>query len=140
MQVNYAHYRTHPRPTQDSSPPVFSDAWWDIFAFAADECAKRGMGISLSNYTLDFPDAENLWRKLKISTPEMHATELAYENGKIVKRKVPRTYDPLHPESGKRVVERFFDPFMEKVPEHLRGGLNYFFQDELVLSRNILWL
>lgn len=140
VQVNYSHYRSGAWPTQDSTPALFTDEWWDYFSFAAQECGKRGMGISLSNYTLDFPDAENLWRKLKISTPEMYATELSYANGKIVKRKVPRTYNPLHPESGKRVVERFFNPFMEKVPEHLRGGLNYFFQDELVLTRDILWL
>ena len=140
VQVNYAHYRTGTRPSQDSTPKLFTDEWWDCFSFAAQECGKRGMGISLSNYTLDFPEGDNLWRKLGISTPEMRATELALENGKIVKRKVPRTYDPLNPESGKRVVERFFNPFMEKVPEHLRGGLNYFFQDELILSRNILWL
>ena len=140
VQVNYSHYRSGAWPTQDSTPALFTDEWWDFFSFAAQECGKRGMGISLSNYTLDFPDAENLWRKLKISTPEMYATELSYVNGKIVKRKVPRTYNPLHPESGKRVVERFFNPFMEKVPEHLRGGLNYFFQDELILSRDILWL
>ena len=140
VQVNYSHYRSGAWPTQDSTPALFTDEWWDFFSFAAQECGKRGMGISLSNYTLDFPDAENLWRKLKISTPEMYATELSYANGKIVKRKVPRTYNPLHPESGKRVVERFFNPFMEKVPEHLRGGLNYFFQDELVLTRDILWL
>ena len=140
VQVNYSHYRSGAWPTQDSTPALFTDEWWDFFSFAAQECGKRGMGISLSNYTLDFPDAENLWRKLKISTPEMYATELSYANGKVVKRKVPRTYNPLHPESGKRVVERFFNPFMEKVPEHLRGGLNYFFQDELILSRDILWL
>ena len=140
VQVNYSHYRSGAWPTQDSTPALFTDEWWDYFSFAAQECGKRGMGISLSNYTLDFPDAENLWRKTGISTPEMRATELAFEKGKIVKRKVPRTYDPLHPESGKRVVERFFNPFMEKVPAHLRGGLNYFFQDELVLSRDILWL
>ena len=140
VQVNYAHYRSGAWPTQDSTPALFTDEWWDFFSFAAQECGKRGMGISLSNYTLDFPDAENLWRKLKICTPEMYAIELAYEKGKVVKRKVPRTYNPLHPESGKRVVERFFNPFMEKVPEHLRGGLNYFFQDELILTRDILWL
>ena len=113
--------------------------WWDFFSFAAQECGKRGMGISLSNYTLDFPDAENLWRKLKISTPEMYATELSYENGKIVKRKVPRTYNPLHPESGKRVVERFFNPFMKKVPEHLRGCGRTTFPPSSRSARATIW-
>ena len=139
VQVNYSHYRTS-FATQDSDPALFTPEWWDVFAFAAKECARRGMGISLSNYTLDIPERENLWRKLGISTRETRATELAYVNGKIVKRKVPGTYDPLDPEAGKRVVERFFDPFMEKVPEEARGALNYFFQDELVLGRGILWM
>ena len=140
VQVNYSHYRSGVRPTQDSTPPLFTDEWWDVFSFAAQECSKRGMGISLSNYTLDLPEGDNLWHRLGISTPEMRATELSYVKGKIVKRKVPRTYDPLNPESGKRVVERFFNPFMEKVPAPLRGGLNYFFQDELTLGREILWM
>ncbi len=140
VQVNYAHHRCDKRPTQDSEPKIFSDEWWDVFTFAAEECKKRGMGISLSNYTLDLPDGENLWNKLKISTPEMHATEIVYEKGKIIKRKVPRTYDPLNPKSGQLVVEKFFDPFIKKVPEKHRDALNFFFQDELLLSNNILWL
>ena len=61
VQVNYAHYRTGTRPTQDSDPKLFSDEWWDVFAFVARECAKRKMGLSLSNYTLDFPESDNLW-------------------------------------------------------------------------------
>ncbi|MBO4286743.1 MAG: hypothetical protein J5985_01075 [Kiritimatiellae bacterium] len=186
VQVNYAHYRTGTRPTQDSVPALFSDAWWEVFSFAARECAKRKMGISLSNYTLDFPEADNLWRKLGISTPDVRAKELAMRTKAFAGGKVPdfgpdavaviarrdggdvsvlpvggnaatlpsgkwtlyvftatphaRTLDPLNAESGRRVVERFFNPFIEKVPEEARGALNYFFQDELILSRDILWL
>ena len=139
VQVNYSHFRVS-RATQDSNPALFTPEWWDVFAFAAKECAKRGMGISLSNYTLDLPELQNLWRKLRISTPETRATELAWVNGKVVKRKIPNTYDPLDPGAGRRVVERFFDPFLKNVPEEARGALNYFFQDELVLGRHILWM
>ena len=70
VQVNYAHYRTGTRPSQDSTPALFTDEWWDFFSFAAQECGKRGMGISLSNYTLEFPEADNLWRS------EEHTSEL----------------------------------------------------------------
>ena len=28
--------------------PLFSDEWWDVFAFAAEESARLGMGIGLS--------------------------------------------------------------------------------------------
>ncbi len=191
VQVNYAHIRTRNRPTQDSSPAVFTDEWWETFSAVARECAKRGMGVSLSNYTLDFPDAENLWRKLGICTPDHRAWELSmrtsssrgggvpaagndvvavlaapvvgkkadssgvrvidHTNGGSLPRgdwriysfhrkQQEKTYDPLQPNSGRRVVERFFDPFIEKVPEEARSALNYFFQDELILTRDILWL
>ncbi|MBP5510339.1 MAG: hypothetical protein J6Z49_05425 [Kiritimatiellae bacterium] len=184
VQVNYAHYRTGTRPTQDSDPKLFSDEWWDVFAFVARECAKRKMGLSLSNYTLDFPESDNLWRKLGISAPDVRAKELSMQTRRFGGGKVPgfnentvavvarrndggnvsvlrtggelpvgnwtlyifsaipqvRTLDPLNAESGRRVVERFFNPFIEKVPEEARGALNYFFQDELILSRDSLWL
>ncbi len=140
VQVNYAHHRRDGWPTQDTDPTLFSDEWWDVFGFAARECAKRKMGISLSNYTLDFPERENLWKRVGICTPEMRATELSYEKGKVVMRKVPHTYDPLNSESGRRVVEKFFNAFLDKVPEEARGALNYFFQDELSLTGRILWM
>ena len=191
VQVNYAHYRNGVRPTQDSTPRLFSDEWWEIFGFVASECAKRKMGISLSNYTLDFPEGKNLWTRLGISTPDVRAKELtmrtmSFKGGRIPAFSTntvaviaaagdsrsashgralvvdpqkggdlpagnwtlysfnatpkPRTLDPLNAESGRRVVERFFNPFIERVPESARSALNYFFQDELILSRNILWM
>ena len=191
VQVNYSHHRSDGWVTQDSTPRLFTDEWWDVFSFVARECAKRKMGISLSNYTLDFPERKNLWSRLGICGPEMRAHELTMEvksfgGGKVPDfgadtvaviatlpgtaerppddplvidpkkgatlpagkwtlrvvhaREAPATLDPLNPESGKRVVERFFNPFIEKVPEEARGALNYFFQDELMLTGDILWL
>jgi hypothetical protein len=46
----------------------------------------------------------------------------------------PDTLDPLNPASGRRVIERFLDPFLARTPPEARRALNYFFQDELRLA------
>jgi len=45
-----------------------------------------------------------------------------------------RSVDPMNPESGRKVIERFFDPFVEHNPGDTAKGLNYFFQDELTFG------
>ena len=109
-QINYSHLRSGGWRTAKADPEVFSDEWWDVFAFAAEESARHGMGIGLSGYTLDWPDRDNLFRRLGL-----------------------RTDRPLEPDSAKNVIEKFFAPFEERVSENARGALNYFFHDELRL-------
>ena len=41
------------------------------------------------------------------------------------------TLNPIHPLSGQRVVESFFQRFQENAPDRSPAGLNYFFHDEL---------
>lgn len=43
----------------------------------------------------------------------------------------PTHFDPLHPESGRLVIERFYAPFEREVGEHLGTTLPISFQDEL---------
>ena len=76
-QINYAHTRSDGWKTEAVEPPVFSEAWWDVFAFMAKESAKRGMGIGLSGYTLDWPGRDNLYRKLGITADDLHARVLS---------------------------------------------------------------
>ncbi len=57
VQVNYAHEDSPGWPTYAAQPPIFSDAWWQIWGRVAEECRKRGMGVGLSTYTLDWPGA-----------------------------------------------------------------------------------
>ena len=135
-QVNYAHLMTHGWATMPVDPPIFFDEWWDVFSFAAAESAKLGMGIGLSGYTLDWPGCDNLYRHLGIETDETRGRVLELQDGKVVPVVRDGTLDPLNPESARRVIERFFKPFWERVPESARGALNYFFQDELRLSGN----
>jgi hypothetical protein len=76
VQVNYAHEDSPGWPTYQAEPPLFSDAWWRVWGRVADECRKRGMGIGLSTYTLDWTGAENLFRALFYSKPELNALRL----------------------------------------------------------------
>jgi hypothetical protein len=61
MQVNYAHEDSPGWPTYAAEPEIFSEAWWDVWKYVAGECSKREMGIGLSGYTLDWPDAPRIF-------------------------------------------------------------------------------
>lgn len=55
LQVNYAHGPTGGISwglTYPSDPPLFSEAWWELFAWFKAEANARGMAVSLSDYTL----------------------------------------------------------------------------------------
>ncbi|MGL4941834.1 MAG: glycosyl hydrolase [Thermoguttaceae bacterium] len=45
--------------------------------------------------------------------------------------RVNPSIDPMHPKSGKAVVEKFFQPFEDKNPNQPGKGVNFFFSDEL---------
>jgi hypothetical protein len=58
LQINYAHSDQGGRSyglTYPSEPPLFSEAWWSLFAWFQKECKKRGWATSLSDYTLATP-------------------------------------------------------------------------------------
>ena len=44
------------------------------------------------------------------------------------------TLNPVHPQSGQRVIDKFFQPFEDHNPGKTSAGLNYFFNDELRLG------
>jgi hypothetical protein len=55
LQVNYAHSDSGGRSyglTFTNDPPLFSEAWWDLYGWFLQEAKKRGMAVSLSDYTL----------------------------------------------------------------------------------------
>ena len=63
VQVNYAHEDSPGWPTYAAEPPIFSDAWWRVWGRIADECRRRGMGIGLSTYTLDWTRCDSIRRR-----------------------------------------------------------------------------
>ncbi|HUT14136.1 MAG TPA: glycosyl hydrolase [Thermoguttaceae bacterium] len=76
MQVNYAHEDSPGWPTYPSEPEIFSDAWWDVWKYVAGECGKRGMGIGLSGYTLDWPNGRSLISRTIYGDPEIQGREI----------------------------------------------------------------
>ncbi len=76
MQVNYAHQDTPGWLTYPAEPELFSEAWWDVWRFVADECSKRGMAIGLSGYTIDWPNGRSLISRTIYGDPEIQGREI----------------------------------------------------------------
>ena len=74
VQINYCHDVR--MVTYPSDPPIFSDAWWEIWKWMTAECKKRNMGIGLSGYTLDWAGRDNLFRKLGITDGSLAGSSL----------------------------------------------------------------
>ena len=51
----------------------------------------------------------------------------------------PHAFDPLHPESGRLALERFYGPFERECPGELGKTLAISFQDELDFGRMPFW-
>ncbi len=77
VQVNYSHFDTPGWLTDESSPGIFTAAWWRIYTKISEACSRFDMGIGLSTYTLDWPrGAHNLFYRLFYSKPELNAIQL----------------------------------------------------------------
>ncbi|MEG1886212.1 MAG: glycosyl hydrolase [Alistipes sp.] len=50
-------------------------------------------------------------------------------------RKLP-SLDPMHPQAGASYVRHFFQRFEDRFPAEAKGGLNFFFSDELSFNLN----
>ena len=88
MQVNYAHEDTSGWLTYAAQPEVFSEPWWEMWKFVADQCGQRGMGIGLSGYTLDWPNGRSLISRT-IYEPEIQGRELTLARKQRVAPKAP---------------------------------------------------
>lgn len=190
LQVNYAHSDKGGKLwglTYKSHPEIFTEEWWELFGWFMREARKRGMTVSLSDYTLgvgqqqyvdeilsDHPDMTGhelhlakryVKNHLRWEIPgeplAVQAFRFDRDSLPIVSSKIdlkplcsngtlswdapqgewitlavyasPRepSFDPMHPLSGKRYVEYFFQRFEDRFPEDAKQGLNFFFSDEL---------
>ncbi len=183
MQVNYAHEDTTGWPTYAVEPEIFSDPWWEVWKFVAEECGKRDMGIGLSGYTIDWPNGMSLVSRTIYSDPEIQGREIKVVDkirvkaGESVSKQLPLeiigvhayrikdqmiepggidlsvfvkdrqldwtpsegqwevwifttnrksgTLNPMHPQSGERVIEKFFQRFQDHAANQSASGLNY---------------
>lgn len=80
MQVNYSHTKEVGLPTDKADPELFSEEWWEIWKFVADECGKRDMGIGLSGYTIDWPKGvDNLFSRIIYSISEINGRSIVID-------------------------------------------------------------
>lgn len=79
VQVNYSHLDSPGWLTDESYPGIFTEEWWNIYSQISRECAKNGMGIGLSTYTLDWPrGARNLFYRLFYHDTALNAFEIRH--------------------------------------------------------------
>lgn len=71
LQINYCHTDKGGLSyglSMPSKPALFSDAWWDLVKWFMPEAKKRGMSVSLSDYTLGIGQGFSFDEALKENT------------------------------------------------------------------------
>ncbi len=187
LVISIHHTDKHIFNAYKTDPVQFSDEWWDLVKWAADECEKRGMVLGFNDYTHHFP-GEGWWvdeiiaespdavgRKLICESREASAGSVfecdipenllsirAYrtEQGKIIDgssvdlldkiannklrwtpsddRQVmtisyhrnPRSHDAMNPIFGKKVIEKYYQRFEDRLPGRMGKSFNIFDHDE----------
>ncbi len=82
LQINYAHSDRGGRSyglTFPSDPPLFSEAWWDLVKWFVGEAKRRGMAVSLSDYTLCAPGQGWYTDEVIRTHPELRGQTIAME-------------------------------------------------------------
>ena len=200
LQINYAHSDKGGKSyglTYKSEPRLFSEKWWDLVHWFCKESRKKGMAVSLSDYTLGCGQGWAVDDAIK-AYPEIAGAELRHKildaasdssvdwavpgkplalrayrwhdgrisdggtdllsylsGGKLVWKapsdgpwklvavwpeKIEPSVNPMHPQSGKAIIEKFFQPFENRNPGEAGKALNFFFSDELDFRvRGNLW-
>lgn len=89
LQINYSHTDAGGISyglSNPSKPALFTDAWWDLFRWFANEAQKRGMTVSLSDYTLGVGQGFAMDEALK-EYPDLNGAELN-KSVKYFKKKI----------------------------------------------------
>lgn len=115
----------------ESDPKPFSDDWWELLRWFVPECKKRGMSVSLSDYTLGAPGQQSYMDAVLEKHPEFVGKRLHYEHGEVTVETVPCSANPLCKGLGEAVVNEFYGAFEREIPGECGSGINYFFSDEL---------
>ncbi len=91
-------------------------------------------GKVINNNTIDL--SKDTKKELKWSAPQRGK----YLACVVFSRKKEPSFDPMHPISGKIYIEHFFQKFEDRFPELSKGGINFFFSDELNFQLgNLIW-
>jgi hypothetical protein len=82
LQVNYAHSDKGGIKwglSFPSKPALFTEEWWDLFGWFMQEANKRGMAVSLSDYTLGLGQASYVDEAIT-AYPDLLGYELFYDS------------------------------------------------------------
>ncbi len=94
LQVNYAHTDQGGNAyglTIPSDPPLFSDEWWELFLWWAGECNKRGIAVSLSDYTLGIVGQGWWMDEILKEHPDMTGRSLQFDTFEVTGGEPPVT-------------------------------------------------
>ena len=78
LQINYSHQDSGGLIygwSNPSKPALFTDDWWKLFKWFASEAQKRGMTVSLSDYTLGIGQGFAIDEAIR-QNPELNGSEL----------------------------------------------------------------
>jgi hypothetical protein len=85
LQINYSHLDEGGISyglSNPSKPALFTPAWWDLLRWFAKESEKRGMTISLSDYTLGIGQGFAMDEAIK-ANPDLNGSELKHFSKKV---------------------------------------------------------
>ena len=162
LQVNYAHSDQGGLAwglTYPSDPPLFSESWWELYQWFQKEAARRGISVSLSDYTLGWAGQGWFLDEILAEHPDIHGVTLESRreplppDGKpvwdeatlaltvlsdsenpvlrVITVDQPQSLNPMDPRAGAQLIAHFFQRFEDRLPGEAGKGLNYFFSDEL---------
>jgi hypothetical protein len=181
--VSYMH---RPDITLDpGDPEVFSEEWWELFAWFLQKSKSLGMIVGVQDYCIVTPILEALAAESpELKGASLHQVHVEATAGETARLELPaeaellslrafsRTdqrlhndgsldlshllrdsslewiapsgdwtvvavfaisagFNPLHPSSGRKAIERLYAPFEQRCPEEIGQTLAVFFQDEL---------
>lgn len=97
LQINYAHSDQGGDSyglTIESDPPLFSEAWWELFAWFAEKASTYGIAVSLSDYRLCSPGQGWFTDEILAKKPEMAGSNLVYTEWKVEDGRIERQLPP----------------------------------------------
>jgi hypothetical protein len=135
LQINYSHLDHGGISyglSNPSKPALFTEAWWNLFKWFSAEAQKRGMTVSLSDYTLGIGQGFSMDEAIR-ENPELNGSVLRKWDKALsgkVNLKLPEnllTLTAFHMNSDSSV-----NPESRKnlLPEIANGVLNYDFGTE----------
>ena len=136
--------------TESGNPYVLSTDWMKLWADYSRRCADFGIGLGMDDYVVASPGNGGPVDEV-LATPSIKSFQGRLKRdcfpkngefpGNILTTKdlgdsleiiytVPSP--ELHPDYGRLMVEKYFQPFEDSMDAKGRDGMNYFFQDELI--------